>query len=516
MGFPSIARNWHLSTGRRMSLHADCMRRVVASFAIASFGLVLATDCNVFERLEDCKQNSDCRLGHRCNTTRDFCEKETGPLTIGAVLPIEGFASSLGKDLKTSLDLATSIVNASGGVLGRPLAFRILGDRPDDLLDANLRVLVDEDRAPAILGGTNSNVALRMQAKASPLRVLSISPMATSPVLSTNEPATDRYFFRTMGITRRGEALAQALYTSGFPAGPRLCQRTMIVDSDSAFSRGYRTAYEEAFKKLGGCIGPTTIVPDAVQSQYIEEAAKIIANAPDCLLLVLFADSGAAFIRYLRGALQKDTSRDWSKMRWLGASPFHLEAFMTAGLEDPSRPESHIANGMVLSDADTNPPSPEYFRFRARYNEFFKRPAQEDTPPNTANAFDAAILIALAIERAGTIEDRTAVRDGFWKVVGRTPEHFVRGPEEIEVLLRDIRLRRQNPTKSCGQGANATPCEVRYKGASSELRFDPLGTVQVPSAIYTVVNGKFVLEKRYDEASYDAFEAAPPQPASCP
>ncbi len=101
-----------------------------------------------------------------------------------------------------------------------------------------------------------------------------------------------------------------------------------------------------------------------------------------------------------------------------------------------------------------------------------------------------------------------------WKVVGRTPEHFVRGPDEIALLFRDIRLERQNPNR-CGVGANSTPCEVRYKRASSDLRFDPTGTVQVPSAIYTLANGKFVLQKRYDEAAYDAFEASAPKPASC-
>ena len=80
-------------------------------------------------------------------------------------------------------------------------------------------------------------------------------------------------------------------------------------------------------------------------------------------------------------------------------------------------------------------------------------------------------------------------------------------PDQIGEMLRILKLRGASGA-ACGNGPSSTPCEVRYRGASSDLVFDQRGTVSVPSSIFRLHEGDFVPVQDYDEKSYDDFDAA--------
>lgn len=466
-----------------------------------------AASCHTFQSLEDCGSSRDCPLGKTCNAEGHFCEADTGPIVYGAVLPLTGAAGEVGQGYVRVLGFASKLINDAGGVLGRPIEFHALQDRPTEVGTVSVHTFIDDQRVAGILGGTNSDVSLLIQSIAAPAKVLVISPSATSPVLSTNEPPTDRYFFRTIGVTRRGEALAMGLFS-----GPPMCKRTLIVDDGSTFAKGYSDAYTEVFQKLGGCVVGRTTVPGTAVSSYAEQVNAIKDARPDCTLLVMLEVS-LDFLREVKPALLADTSYDFSKMTWLSASPAHGQDFIDNGHLDPQNPSQHIADGIYVSDADSAPPTHDYFKFRAMYDQYFGLPAETDAPPGESNVFDAAVLFALAVERAGTVADRVAIRDALWSVVGTTPDHAVYGPSDISEILRILRLRRQFPGQ-CGVG-QSVPCEVRYEGASSELAFDAYGTVSVPSAVYQLKDNAFQVVKRYDQPDYDAFESKAPVAGAC-
>jgi ABC-type branched-subunit amino acid transport system substrate-binding protein len=483
-----------------------------AAFALVGLASLSWVQCHTFESLENCSSSKDCQLDQKCHAEGKFCEKDTGDLVFGALLPLEGTAAPVGEDFKKALRLAEHVVNEAGGVLGRKIRFHEMQDRPTEVAQANTHRLIDEERVLGLLGGTNSGVSLTLQEIAAPLHVLVISPSATSPLLSTNEPEHDRYFFRTTGVTRRGEALAQGLFTR---AGTTpLCKTTVLVDDDSTFAQGYRDAYTEVFTKLGGCVIGRAGVPGDVVSSYAEQIAVIQQKKPDCAVLVTL-DATLEFYRQAKETLTKEGTFDPAKLVWLSASPAHGQDFIDAG-DDPKNPGTHIAEGLLISDADSNPPTSDYLQFRAIYNKFFDvSPVDTETPPGVTNVFDAAVLFAMAVERAGSVNDRVAIRDGLWSVVGRGADHAVYGPEKISEIFRLLRLRR-DLQGSCGKGPGTAPCEVRYRGASSQLLFDERGAVAVPSAIYKLHNNAFELVQRYAEADYDAFEAKPSTPGQCP
>jgi branched-chain amino acid transport system substrate-binding protein len=483
------------------------MGLVVATIGAALVG----TDCHVFDSVRDCSANGDCPLGASCNADGRFCETNT-QIVFGALLPTDNVSAALGKTLQTALDLVASTVNQSGGLLGKSMVFQVLPDRPNEVTVASMHTFIDDVRVAGIFGGTNSSVALLMQQNASPAHVLNISSEATSPLLSSGEPAIDRYFFRTTATSRHGEALAMALFSR--ENAPLMCNTTFLVEDGSAFAQGYRDAYKETFTKLGGCLIGDETVPSSVQPSYASVVSKIVAAKPDCLLFAVFADVGAAFIREAKSTFAADKSHDWSKLGWISGSPLHAESFLTQDAVDPANPQNQTAAGLYLGDGDSNPPTPEYYRFRAFYNQAYGLPASQDTPIDVTNTYDAAVLLTLAVARAGTL-DRVLVRDSLWKIIRDHDNQGVYGPTDLVEMLRILRLRQGAET--CVPASHNAPCEVRYHGASSPMSFDDFGTVTIPTAIYQLQGSAYQVVRRYDPAAFDAFEAAPAAPAArCP
>jgi ABC-type branched-subunit amino acid transport system substrate-binding protein len=481
---------------------------LLAAFACAAGALAL--DCHVFERVSDCKKNGDCPLGQACHPSADFCETKPH-IVFGALLP-DLSVSDLRNSLTPALDLVTVTVNGAGGILGKPIEFKIVSDRPNEVTLASMKFLVEDERVAGVVGGTNSSVALVMQQVASPAKVLNISSEATSPALSSAEPPIDRYFFRTTATARHGEALAQAIFSRS--GSPPLCKNTFIVDDDSAFARGYRDAYRETFTKLGGCLIDGAIVSSSVQQSYADVIAKIQAATPDCLLLALFSDVAAAFIREAKATLAADTARDWSKLTWLSGSPLYSTQFLKLDAVDPTKPDVQTAEGVFISAGDTTPDTPEYYRFRTFFNDHYGLPPAQDTDVDVSNTFDAAVLLVLAVERAGSL-DRVAIRDALWHLVTDSDTSGVYGPDQIVEMLRILRLRQGQTT--CTPASHNAPCEIRYRGASSPLVFDDYGTVSSPAAIYKLKGNGFDRVKRYGQDDFDAFEAAAAKPPSaCP
>lgn len=87
------------------------------------------------------------------------------PLTIGAAAPLTGPRALLGRNYRQGVELAVDEINASGGVLGRPL--RVIfeddqGDNPTAAINAVTR-LITVDRVPIMMGPHYSVAQLATQ-----------------------------------------------------------------------------------------------------------------------------------------------------------------------------------------------------------------------------------------------------------------------------------------------------------------------------------------------------------------
>ena len=470
--------------------------------ALAALAASSLAGCNVFESLEDCDNDRDCALGERCNAEGNYCETDTGPIAIGALLSLSGDFGSIGQQIGGALQVAERVVNDSGGVNGRHIRFVIRDDATDETLAAEeARRLVDEERVAAVLGPLFSAGALAVAEVTFPKQVLTVSPLAGSPLLSTAQPDDDRYFFRTIATMRTGSGAAVSMYAREEVALAPRCQTMAIVYSDDATGVAYDSAVTELFGKLGGCVVERIMVPTPKQVEYERTVARLLAARPDCAHLAAFASGAAEIVRELNAAIALDTTHDWSSFLWLGNTSTHNATFLEEARVDPVSPVPSEAEGIEGADIDSTPPSKEYADFRVLYNQTLELgDPEQDVPAFATNTYDAALLIALALEHAGGPTDRVKVRDGFLAVTGEGPEHRAYGPTEYAEAKASI-----------GRGQ-----PIHYVGASGKLRFDPTGTVSSPTVIWRVEDGAFVEIGGYTDEDIEALLAATPEPGRCP
>ncbi len=116
------------------------------------------------------------------------------PLTIGAAAPLTGPRALLGRNYRQGVELAVDEINASGGVLGRPLRVAFeddQGDNPSAAINAVTR-LITVDKVPVMMGPHYSVAQLATQKLYCSARVISVTGASGVPVTAQG----CRYVFR--------------------------------------------------------------------------------------------------------------------------------------------------------------------------------------------------------------------------------------------------------------------------------------------------------------------------------
>jgi ABC-type branched-subunit amino acid transport system substrate-binding protein len=477
-------------------------RGIAISLVLAPV-LVATAACNVLTDVRTCATNDDCDEGFTCSSAGRFCERS--PIVLGYLGLPPGESGQASIDGDSAVILAAELVNEGGGILGRRVEVSLKRDRP--LEDAK-RALADLDAVGAIgvVGPQNSTTALELQPLAAERRLVLISPGATSPDLSTNEPETDRYFFRTTGTPRTGEAIALARFAREKVGNAPRCSSVFIFGSTNAYAVGYEPAFREVYGKLGGCIADAVVVSPTVAASYESERARLRESKADCALLLPPGEVGLRIVSDERVA--KASGQPSADVTWLASSGIaglptaQLDA-LTAGV--PIGDDIHASNFAEL-------PTPEIEWLRNTFNARFGRDPEAPLGPIVASTFDAALITLLAVERAGTSQDRAAIRDGLWSLGSSTSEHATFPPARVPDILAALRRRRSEP---CGAGFLEVPCEVHLQGTSSDLVFDPFGTAKPASAVFVRKNGATAMLGLCTKTEYDAFEASKPEPKDC-
>jgi branched-chain amino acid transport system substrate-binding protein len=335
--------------------------------------------------------------------------------------------------LEESLTVAAHELNAAGGVLGRRVRFKVVDDSGERAREV-VSSLLGENVA-GILGPISSPQALEVQGLARDKRTVMISASATSTLLTTAQPANDRFFFRTAAPDDlQGRALARLGYDRG-------CRDLMVIYGDDAYGTALDKELEGSFVvHKGARIVGSQETKSA--SSYQPIAALVKDTRPQCLALLTYSDMASQLLRDIRAEIAGDVSHDWSA----------LQVFGSDGLYDSGL----TVDGVIGTSPDPAPDTDAYRAFRNRYRGHFP-----DREPGAyaAHQFDAAVLLGLAIQRAGSASDGVKIRDALFEVSrgGRAL-----GPAEIAEALADIK-----------NGA-----DVDYRGASGEVDFDAFGNVK--------------------------------------
>lgn len=442
---------------------------------------------------------------------------EVKPVRIGVSLGLSGHFDSRAAPMRQAILVAQAQINAAGGVLGRPVEFKIVDDKSDDgvVENAGVRAVAQDfvnERVAGVIGPIGSAQVLAVEEILAGAKIPMISPSATSAELTGVQPAVDRYLFRTApsddvqgravvyfalhrfdteagdaGVVDSGAIVdsgvkdgstsvdSGAIVDSGVPSA-RGCGRMAILSVDNAYGNGLAQTVHDTFLAKGGSVVSREKVSVSVSASYKDLAETILATKPDCQVTCVYNDVGAQYMKDLKSVLAANPSAVPANFFVVGTDGQYNDGFISSARPDKSDPNSiSAAEGTFGTFPDTNPVSTEYNEFRTLYQAYFPFPIGVfDTGPYASNTFDAAILMALAIEAAGTDTDGAKIRDALAKV-SSGGQAFSAG--QLTEALTAIR----------------SGNDVDYKGASGNVDFDAFGNVVEDFIVWKVDGGKFIL-----------------------
>lgn len=393
------------------------------------------------------------------------------PIVIGVSLGLSKDLGSFTAPLRDSIRSAEGELNAGGGLLGRPVRFDVVDDRSDEG-EGVKQVARDfvAKQVVAVIGPVSSGQVKATADIFSLAKILQITPAATSVELTSLQPKTDRFLFRTtpaddfqgaavaLFAARTPRGLTGSTDAGGAGAG---CKKLAVVYIDNSYGTSMAKVIAEDFpKNVASATVTQHKIPLGAETNYESLVSDIIGESPECLAIISYEKAGAQFIRDFKA------DPGWSALAekgffFIGTDGIYTQGFLEASRTNPSdeTSASSAEDAVYGTNPDTTPRTNEYNAFRTIFTSYYPLASGDEGPAFAANTFDAAILIAFAIQKAGRIDDRTALRDAVREV--SRPGGRPISPSEIREGLLELR----------GGG------DIDYKGASGNVNFEDDGNV---------------------------------------
>ncbi len=354
---------------------------------------------------------------------------------VGALMGITGPLANFIPPILNAAKLAEADVNAGGGILGGNNFVLVVADgqaAAQPSVDAASK-LVNLENVAAIMGGLSSGASIAAaNAVTIPNGVLQVSPTSTSPAM-TNLEDNDYVYRIVPSDNYQGEVLANIVLDEGI-------NKVAVTYVNNDYGVGIANTFNDAFKAKGGTVTAFEKHEDKKNS-YRGELATLAGSDADALVVIAYAGgSGAKIVKqslengFFDRFIGTDGLRDDLLIEQVGP-----EALATSFFSSPTSPGDNPTADAL------------HKRFDETYGEGSDKPFVDQT-------YDATMLIALAIEKAGTT-DREAVKNALREVASAPGE--VVGPGEWAKAVKLI-----------GEGK-----DINYEGASGSHEFDPNGDV---------------------------------------
>ena len=321
-------------------------------------------------------------------------------INVGIVLGFTGPLESITPGMAAGAELAWSEVNESGLLLDGSTLTPVRADSTcidNAAATAAAERLVTTDNIAAIMGADCSGVTIGIvNSVAVPNGVVMISPSATSPALSTIED--NDYFFRTApSDARQGEVLTEVLTDNDVTS-------VAVSYTNNDYGKGFSDAFVAAFEAAGGTV--TIAAPhDDGKGDYSAEVGALAAAGGELLVVLGYVDQGGVGI--IRGAVDSG-------------------AFERFALGDGMYGQSLIdAIGDDLNGTIGVIPGAEGDG-TAKFAELAKAAGLDPSSSYTGESYDAAALIALAMQKAGST-DRAAIAAAVTEVANAPGEKILAG-----------------------------------------------------------------------------------------
>lgn len=367
---------------------------------------------------------------------------------VGFLGGFTGGIESLTPPIFEGAKLAVAQINEQGGVLGGQTLVMPSGDTTCSDASAASNAadrMVNTENVTAIVGAlcTGATIAAANNA-AIPGGVMMVSPASTAPAVS--ELNDNDLVFRTVPSDAfQGEMLAKLLLDKGI-------DYVAVTFVNNDYGRGLSDAFSAAFTAGGGEVAENLAHEDN-RADYRSELGSLSASGADTLVVLAYADTSGQTV--LRQAYESGMFT-----QYVGADGMVGDSLVQAIGAD-------VLDGMIA----TRPGSPE-LPGTELFNSDAEAAGIDPSAVFAAQAYDAAFLIALAIEQNGSAE-REGLSEALRSVSSAPGEVILPGEWEKAVALI------------------AEGTEINYEGASGSHEFDENGDVPGVVVEMVVENGTF-------------------------
>jgi branched-chain amino acid transport system substrate-binding protein len=327
---------------------------------------------------------------------------------LGVIVGFTGPLESLAQQMAQGAETAMAEVSSSGQFLNGSTVTSVRGD--STCIDAGAATaaaerLITSDGVKGIVGGDCSGVTGAMlQNVAMPNGIVMISPSATSPALSTAED--NGLFFRTApSDARQGVVMAEVLLEQGI-------NEVAVTYTNNDYGKGLADAFQAAYEERGGTVTINAAHEDG-KADYSAEVGALAAAGGQRLVVAGYVDQGGSGI--VRAALDSG-------------------AFETFHFPDGMISQALEANfGAEINGSTGQHPGTDS-EGAAKYVEIIGDEAIA-TSPFSPEAYDAAALILLAMQAAGS-SDPAVYKDKVMDVANAPGEPILPGElaKALEIL----------------------------------------------------------------------------------
>jgi ABC-type branched-subunit amino acid transport system substrate-binding protein len=401
-----------------------------------------------------------------------YAQAPTCRHTVGMVVSLTGPAGRFGQAASKSVELAFRDLNAAAGaagIAGCQLAYEVRDSQSQGAVAVDqARQLVDLRKVPAIIGSIISSDSIPMVTSVTaPAGVVQISPASSTPTLTrlATEGQTKGWFFRTItSDALQGTAAAKYALDQGM-------RELAVIHVNNDFGVNMLAEFRRAYEAMGGKL--LSVTPyNQNQPSYAAEVTKALQGDPPALYLVGYPGDGTTIMR------------TWIQQG--GPQRFLLNDGMNSADLIKGVGPQFMNNAFGTSSGTARSPSTDYFgRTYPGMSGGFDANA-----PAADRAYDAAVIMGLAIAQAGKFE-AGPIRDAIRQITRPGGEVVHAGPEGFAKALQLIRERKP----------------IRYVGVIGPVEFDANGDITGPYRLWRIQNGEVTTTGQMSAEEVQAVQA---------
>lgn len=367
---------------------------------------------------------------------------------IGILGDLTGPIESLAPPIVAGAQLAFDQVNAQGGILGGKIV-SITGDSACDPSVAGPAAdkLVNTDQVSAIVGAFCTGATIGAATAAGiPGGVVMISPSASAPALTTLDD-NDLVFRTTPSDAFQGVKMAELLLSKGI-------KDVAVTYVNNDYGKGLADVFVATFTAGGGTVSANVAHEDG-KADYRAELGQLSSGGSQNLVILAYASGSGKTV--LQQAIEGGEFT-----AYVGGDGMVGDDLVT-GL-DPA-----AVNGKIIATR-----AGAYTGESAElYKKLATEAGQDPAATYAPQAYDAAFILALAIEKNGSAK-REGLSAAVREVAGAPGEKILPGEWTKAVALIKAGT------------------DIDYDGAGGPADFDKAGDVDGIIVELAVEDGKFV------------------------